>query len=138
MGRAGAVLQDILPNALRGKPQKLWQRPSFPLIFINQVMITRDQGPHGRRRSTTKNPACAHCGRKFKIEPLGRLQTYWSASCRSLAFAKNNRKVKVSPEDPQRLRTWELLKDAGFVHADMPLPPRRRRSTIRATPTSYA
>lgn len=44
-----------------------------------------------------------------------------------MAFAKNHRGVKVSPEDRQRLQTWELLKDAGFVPADMPLPPRRKR-----------
>jgi hypothetical protein len=35
-----------------------------------------------------------------------------------MAFAKNQRGVKVSPEDRHRLRTCELLKDAGFVPAD--------------------
>ncbi len=44
-----------------------------------------------------------------------------------MAFAKNQRGAKVSPEDRRRLQTWELLKDAGFVPADMPLPPRRKR-----------
>jgi hypothetical protein len=74
-----------------------------------------------------KTIACAHCGRKFKIEPFGRVPRYCSASCRSMAFAKNQRGVRLSSEDRQRMRTWELLKDAGFVPADMPLPPRRKR-----------
>ena len=103
------------------------QWPGFPLIFINSddIREIRDHMADDDRRP--KTIAFAHCARKFKIEPFGRVPTYCSASCRSMAFAKNNRGVRVSPEDRQRLSTWELLKDAGFVPADMPLPPRRKR-----------
>ena len=124
---AGAGLQDIRPTALRQNRKSYGQWPVFPLIFINSddIREIRDHMADDDRRP--KTIACAHCGRKFKIEPFGRVPTYCSASCRSMAFAKNNRGVKVSPEDRQRLRTWELLKDAGFVPADMPLPARRKR-----------
>jgi hypothetical protein len=39
---------------------------------------------------------------------------------------KNRRGVKVTPEDRQRMRTWELLQDFGLVPLDMPVPPRRK------------
>ena len=103
---AGERLQDIRPTALRQNRKSYGQWPGFPLIFINSddIREIRDDMADGDRRP--KTIACAHCGRKFKIEPFGRVPTYCSASCRSMAFAKNNRGVKVSLEDRQRLRTW--------------------------------
>ena len=125
--RARAACRERRARLATPKPQKLWAMAGFPLIFINSddIREIRDHMADDDRRP--KTIACAHCRRKFKIEPFGRVPTYCSASCRSMAFAKNQRGVKVSPEDRHRLRTWELLKDAGFVPADKPLPPRRKR-----------
>src|SRR5580765_4482935 len=68
------------PSALRQNRKSYGQWPGFPLIFINSDDI-REIGDHmaddDRRPKTIP---CAHCGRKFKIEPFGRVPTYCSAS----------------------------------------------------------
>ena len=81
--------------------------------------------PMNYERPTTA--ACAHCKRPFKIGPHGRVPTFCKPSCRTMNFvAKNRTGIKRTPEDRQRLRTWQLLQDAGIVPAAMPPPLRRK------------
>ncbi len=66
---------------------------------------------------------CAHCGKRVKVAPLGRIPVYCSNNCRQLAFMKNAQEMRA--EDRYRLLTWRLLQDAGLVSRKMPLPPRK-------------
>ena len=70
--------------------------------------------------------ACARCGSTVAVAATGRVPLFCCDSCRSIHFAKNRRGVRLSPEDRQRMRTWDLLQDAGIVPADAPLPPKRK------------
>jgi hypothetical protein len=65
----------------------------------------------------------AHCGKRVKVAPLGRIPVYCSNNCRQLAFMKNAQEMRA--EDRYRLLTWRLLQDAGLVSRKMPLPPRK-------------
>jgi len=72
--------------------------------------------------------SCAHCNRKVKVAPSGRIPTFCSNNCRQRAFVSNARGTPVSSEDRQRLMTWNLLQDAGLVPRDQPPPkPRGKR-----------
>ena len=68
---------------------------------------------------------CRNCGKTFKINPLGRVPVFCRPACRVIYFDKNTRAPKLSAADRQRLLTWELLKDAGLIPADKPMPTRR-------------
>ena len=71
---------------------------------------------------------CAHCNKKVKVAPQGRIPTFCSNNCRQRAFVSNARGTPVSSEDRQRLMTWNLLQDAGLVPRDQPPPkPRGKR-----------
>jgi hypothetical protein len=69
---------------------------------------------------------CAHCNRKVKVAPAGRVPVYCGNNCRQRAFVSNVRGTPVSPDDRQRLMMWSLLQDAGVVPADQPPPPKRK------------
>ena len=68
---------------------------------------------------------CAHCGKRVRVNPVGRIPVYCNATCRQLAFMKNER--REAADERHRELTWELLQNAGVVPADMPMPPRRRQ-----------
>ena len=68
---------------------------------------------------------CLNCGENFRVKAMGRTPKFCRPACRTIHFTKNRRGVPVTPEDRQRLRTWELLKDAGIIPTDAPLPPKR-------------
>jgi hypothetical protein len=70
--------------------------------------------------------ACARCGRTVAVAPMGRVPVFCCDSCRAMHFATNKRGIRVTPELRQRMRTWELLKDAGVIALDAPLPPKRK------------
>ena len=46
---------------------------------------------------------CAHCGKRVKVAPLGRIPVYCSNNCRQLAFMKNAQEMRA--EDRYRLLT---------------------------------
>ena len=79
-----------------------------------------------------RTATCAHCGRSFKVNPIGRTPLYCKPACRVMAFEKRNRAgTKLSREDRARLLMWSLLQDAGFVPADQPPPPKRKTESKR-------
>ena len=76
---------------------------------------------------TTTKKTCAHCGRTFKVGPLGRVPLFCRLACRITHFDQNKRGTRLSSRDRQRILTWELLQDAELVPAGKPLPPRRKQ-----------
>jgi hypothetical protein len=68
---------------------------------------------------------CAHCGHGFRVGPIGMLPKYCRPACRTLAYDKRRRETRPTVEQQHRALIWSVLKDAGLITADTPMPPRR-------------
>ena len=71
-----------------------------------------------------RTATCAHCGRTFRVGPIGRVPLYCKPSCRVTAFDKRHRATKPSADERQRLMLWRMLIDLKVIAADTPLPPK--------------
>ena len=75
---------------------------------------------------------CGNCNKRVKVGPVGRIPVFCGNACRQQSFVKNARSPLTADDwrrltadnwQRQRLMVWQVLKDAGLIPADRPLPP---------------
>lgn len=66
---------------------------------------------------------CAHCGKPFTVNPVGRIARFCRPACRVMAFDKKHGRPKAPIEDRIAGRIWQAMVDAGLVTGE--LPPKR-------------
>jgi hypothetical protein len=67
---------------------------------------------------------CARCRKVVSVGPMGRVPTYCSPSCRTVACQAKGAD-RPPAEEKQRALIWGILQDAGVIPADKPLPMRK-------------
>jgi len=67
---------------------------------------------------------CARCRKVVSVSAIGRVPTYCSPSCRTVACQARGGN-RPSAEVRQRALIWGILQEAGVIPADRP-PPRRK------------